>query len=149
MQSFKIKPPAYLLIALVVASALGVFLPVMMLIPLPWNLLGVLPLALGIIINIYADQIFHQADTPVCPFEVSSTLIINGPYRLTRNPMYLGFMLALFGVAVLLRSVTPYLMVIAFGLLMDRMFIRMEEQKLAARFGAEWAEYKRRTRRWL
>lgn len=114
-----------------------------------WNLLGLLPLALEIIINMNADHIFQQANTPVCPFELSSTLVKNGPDRLSRNPMYLGFVLALFGVAMLLRSLTPYLVVIAFGLLMDRMFIRMEEQNLVARFGTEWTEYKRRTRRWL
>ncbi|HVN16881.1 MAG TPA: isoprenylcysteine carboxylmethyltransferase family protein, partial [Anaerolineales bacterium] len=96
-----------------------------------------------------ADKTFHQADTPVCPFEASSVLVTYGLYRFTRNPMYLGFVLILFGAFILLGSLTPFVIALAFVFLMDRMFIRMEEQKLAATFGAQWEEYKSRTRRWL
>ena len=63
--------------------------------------------------------------------------------------MYLGFTLVLFGVAILAGSLTPFVIVLAFALLIDGMFIRMEEQKLASTFGAEWDTYKSRTRRWL
>jgi protein-S-isoprenylcysteine O-methyltransferase Ste14 len=63
--------------------------------------------------------------------------------------MYLGFVLILIGIAVLMRSLTPYVIVLAFAILMDRMYIRIEERMLAEEFGAEWEEYKRSTRRWL
>jgi protein-S-isoprenylcysteine O-methyltransferase Ste14 len=149
MQSYKIKPPTYLFIAIVAIIILHFTLPVMILIPLPWTLLGIIPLALGIVMNVNADQTFHEANTAVCPFEGSSTLVTYGPYRFTRNPMYLGFVLVLFGVSVLLGSLTPYGIVFAYALLMDRMFIQMEERKLASTFGTQWEEYKRRTRRWL
>jgi len=149
MQSFKIKPPTYLLIAIFLIVILHFTLPVMTLVPMPWTLLGVIPIAIGILINLNADKTFHQADTPVCPFEASAVLVTYGPYRFTRNPMYLGFTLVLFGVSTLAGSLTPFVIVLAFALLMDRMFIQMEEQKLASTFGAHWQEYKSRTRRWL
>ena len=149
MQSYKIKPPTYLLIAIIVAIILNFVLPAMTLIPAPWTLLGVIPLVAGIWINLNADKTFHQADTPVCPFEASSALVTYGLYRFTRNPMYLGFVLILFGAFILLGSLTPFVIALAFVFLMDRMFIRMEEQKLAATFGVQWEEYKSRTRRWM
>jgi len=149
MQSSTIKPPTYLLIAIFLIVILHFTLPVMTLVPLPWTLLGVVPLVFGIVINVDADQLFHEADTAVCPFDKSSALVTYGPYRFTRNPMYLGFTLVLFGVSILAGSLTPFVIVFAFTFLMDRMFIRMEEQKLASTFGAQWEEYKSHTRRWL
>jgi len=149
MQSYKIKPPAYLLIAIFLIVIIHFTLPIMKLVASPWTLLGTIPLVAGIVINLNADQLFHQANTAVCPFEASSALVTYGPYRFTRNPMYLGFTFVLFGVSILAGSLTPYGIVLAYVVLMDRMFIKMEEQKLAATFGAQWEEYKSQTRRWL
>ena len=149
MQSHKIKPPTYLLIGIFLIVILHFTLPIMTLISVPWTLLGIIPLVLGIVINVNADQLFHEANTAVNPFDTSSTLVTYGPYRFTRNPMYLGFTLVLFGVSILAGSLTPFVIVFAFALLMDRMFIQMEEQKLASTFGSLWEEYKSRARRWL
>ena len=63
--------------------------------------------------------------------------------------MYLGFVLVLTGVAILIGSLTPFFIVFAFWLLLDRLFINLEEQKLAVKFVARWDMYKSRTRRWL
>jgi len=57
--------------------------------------------------------------------------------------------LALMGIAVLLGSVTPWLIVPIFAVLMDRVFITVEERMLQARFGQAWSEYKARVRRWI
>lgn len=149
VKSNQIKPPTYLLIAIIVMIVLHFVLPVLLLIAAPWTLLGLVPLILGILINLSADQAFHQVNTPVSPFEASSVLVTCGPYRFTRNPMYLGFFLILLGASVMLGSLMPFVVVGAFGFLMDRTFIRMEENKMAAAFGAAWAGYKSRTRRWL
>ena len=149
MQSYKIKPPTYLLVAIILIVVLHFNLPVIVLIPAPWTLFGILPLVLGIVISVQADQLFHEVDTPVSPFDNSSVLVICGPYRYTRNPMYLGFTLILLGVSILAGSLMPFVVVLAFALLMDRLFIQMEERKLAATFGVQWEAYKRQTRRWL
>lgn len=149
METHGIKPPTFLLIALIVMIVFHFVLPVLLLIPIPWTLLGLIPLVLGIIINLRADQIFHQVNTPVSPFESSSVLVTCGPYRFSRNPMYLGFLLILFGISVLLGSLMPFVVAMAFGLLIDRMFVQMEEAKMAAVFGAVWEGYKSQTRRWL
>jgi protein-S-isoprenylcysteine O-methyltransferase Ste14 len=85
----------------------------------------------------------------VKPFEQPSALVTNGVFRLSRNPMYVGFVLILGGVAILLGTVSPYVVVAAFAVVMDRRFIRAEEQALHGRFGAEWASYRSRVRRWI
>ena len=142
-------PTTYLLIAIVVLIALHFLFPGIRIIPPLWNLLGVIPLTLGVTINLVTDKAFHKAHTTVKPFEESSVLITNSAFRISRNPMYLGFVLILIGIAFLVGTLTPYVVVLAFAILMDRMYIIVEERMLAAKFGAEWEEYKQRTRRWL
>ncbi len=139
----------YLLIVIIVAIVLDFVLPVTTVIPSPWTLLGLIPLIAGILINLNADGAFRRAKTAVCPFEASSVLVQDGPYRFSRNPMYLGFVLMLLGASILMGSLTPFLTVLVFAVLIDRMFINMEEQKLSHAFGSAWEKYKSHTRRWV
>jgi len=149
MSANKIMPTTCLLIAIVAMIVLHFGLPAMRVIPPLWNLLGIIPLALGVTINLIADKAFHRANTTVKPFQESSVLITSGVFRISRNPMYLGFVLILIGVAILMGSLTPYAVIIAFAILIDRVYVTVEERMLAERFGPEWEKYKRGTRRWL
>ena len=63
--------------------------------------------------------------------------------------MYMGMILILTGIAILLRSFSPYLVIIAFVILIDRNYIRAEEYMLAEKFGEKWESYKATTRRWI
>ena len=94
---------------------------------------------------------FRRARTTVNPMkpELSSSLVVSGIYGLTRNPMYLGFLLVLLGWAVFLSSVLAFLFLPAFILYMNRFQIDPEERALAALFGQEFTAYKARARRWL
>ena len=145
----KIMPPTWLLIAIVVMLAFHFLFPVKLVIPRFWNLLGLIPIVLGVAINLSADRAFQQAKTTVKPFQESSELITNGVFRISRNPMCLGFVLILIGIAIFLRSFTPYLIIILFAILIDRIYIRVEEGMLAEKFGTEWQAYKAKTRRWV
>jgi protein-S-isoprenylcysteine O-methyltransferase Ste14 len=149
MNHKKVLPPTYLLIALLAMVAVHMILPVVRLIPGPWVLLGLLPLALGIVVDIQADALFHQLGISVRPGDESTTLATSGPFRWSRNPMYLGFVLILAGIAILLGSLTPLIVIPVFMTLIDRIFIRVEEQRLAGKFGAAWSEYEEKTRRWI
>jgi len=149
MTSIKILPPTYLLLAIIAMVLLHFVWPVATVIAVPWNLIGVVPLAVGILMNVIADNVFHRAKTTVRPFEESTVLVTRGVYRLSRNPMYLGFVLMLIGVALLLGTVTPYVVVVVFAVVIDRVFIVVEEQMLAEKFGTAWQAYTAHTRRWL
>jgi protein-S-isoprenylcysteine O-methyltransferase Ste14 len=149
MEGKQVLPPTYLLVSIVTMVALHFLLPVTTIIPLLWNILGIIPLALGVVINIIADNALHKVKTTVKPFEEPSVLVTDGVFRISRNPMYLGFAFILMGVAVLMGSITPYVVIPLFVVLMDRIFVQAEEQTLAEKFGAAWLEYTEKTRRWM
>lgn len=149
MAGKKLLPPTYLLIAIVVMAAFHFVLPMTQIIPGLWRLIGLLPLASGIGLNFMADKALHQANTTVKPFEASTTLITNGVFQISRHPMYLGFVLILIGLAVLLGSLIPYFVIPIFAILMDRVFIQVEERMLAKQFRQTWLAYKAKVRRWV
>jgi protein-S-isoprenylcysteine O-methyltransferase Ste14 len=145
----KLLPPTYLLIAILLMIALHFLLPLYRIILMPWNLTGFVPLLLGIVINLYADKALHLANTTVKPFEESNTLVTKGVYSFSRHPMYLGFVLILIGVGILLGSLTSWITIPIFVVLMEVVFIRVEEHMLEEEFGQAWLAYKKKVRRWI
>lgn len=113
--------------------------------------IGVLLLLTGTVIAISGVMSFRRARTSVNPLDpsVASTLVSNGIYRFSRNPMYLGFACWLAGFAVLLGSVTALLLVAVFVMYMNRFQIVPEERALQARFGKSFDVYCQDVRRWV
>ena len=142
-------PPSYLLLASVAMLSLHLLLPLGQLVGMPWRLLGIIPLLLGIVLNLRADNALKQRHTTVKPFEVSAVLVTDGVYRISRHPMYLGMALILLGLAFFMGSLSPFVGVPAFIVLMEWRFIREEEAMLAQQFGEEWLRYKGITHRWF
>lgn len=142
-------PIDYLLVAILICMGFHFLVPISYIIPSPWNLIGFVPLLLGIWLNISADRAFKRAGTTVKPFEESNAFIQEGVFRLSRNPMYLGFVAILLGITFLLRSISPYIVVFVFVVLIDRMFIQIEEGMLEGKFGDEWEQYRSRVRKWI
>ena len=149
MNPLNIIPPIYLLMSIIVITLLHFLFPGPNVLAFPWNLVGVAPLALGIVMNLLADGSFKKHETTVKPLEDSTALITTGVFHVTRHPMYLGFVLILLGIAALMGSSTPYLAVLLFALFMDLVFIRFEERKMEKKFGEAWLEYKKKVRRWV
>jgi protein-S-isoprenylcysteine O-methyltransferase Ste14 len=94
---------------------------------------------------------FRKARTTVNPTtpEAASAIVTTGIYRVTRNPMYLGFLLALIAWAVYLGNLVSALIPVAFVVYMNRFQISPEERALRARFGEAYEAYLRSVRRWL
>jgi len=145
----KLLPPAYFFSAIAFALLAHFLFPLGILIPFGWRFAGLLPVAAGIALNIAADRQFKRCGTTVKPLQRSSVLVIDGVFRLSRNPMYLGMVLIVSGVALFEGSVTPWIAVVALAVLLDRIFILREEKMLNETFGAAFEEYRRRVRRWL
>jgi protein-S-isoprenylcysteine O-methyltransferase Ste14 len=93
--------------------------------------------------------LFRHGRTTIIPFQESTALITAGPYRFTRNPMYLGMALFLLGAAFFLGSLSPFVVVAIFMVVIQTLFISREETMLAERFPAEFPGYRRKVRRWL
>ena len=149
MTSRRLYPPAFFLMALVAMALLHFLVPGRRLFAAPWTWLGLLPFAIGGGLTVGAARLFDRLGTPVRPFERSTRLVLDGPYRFTRNPMYLAMVLALVGIALRLGTLTPWLVPPAFALFIQKRFIVPEEAMMERLFGAEYVAFKGRVRRWL
>lgn len=92
---------------------------------------------------------FYAAGTNPEPWKRDSALVTKGFYRITRNPMYLGMAFAAFGIALVFGSIGALVGAGMAVLLVDRFVIAREERHLAKVFGADYAEYRGRVRRWI
>jgi len=110
---------------------------------------GTLLLGLGFLVRVWATVHFYAHRMRVISFEPQETLITSGPYRFSRNPLYLGGNVFIFCGAALLFGSPTALVATAVHLLLVDLFIRREEAQLARRFGEQWQSYRKRVRRWL
>jgi protein-S-isoprenylcysteine O-methyltransferase Ste14 len=138
-----------MVLALGAMLGLHIAVPIVALIQPPYSYVGLVPILVGLTISSSSARAFRQAGTPVIPFEKSTTLITDGWYRYTRNPMYLGLVITLVGVWIVLGSLSPGLALAAFVWIISQQFIRGEEQFLDEIFGEQYRSYKLRVRRWL
>jgi protein-S-isoprenylcysteine O-methyltransferase Ste14 len=92
---------------------------------------------------------FRRARTPVDPSKATTAIVTTGPYRLSRNPGYLGMTLTYAGICLLAGALWALVPLIAALIVIDRGVIKREERYLQAKFAQEYLRYKARTRRWL
>jgi protein-S-isoprenylcysteine O-methyltransferase Ste14 len=90
-----------------------------------------------------------RARTTVLPDRESNSLVIAGPFAISRNPIYVGFMSIYVGIALLANTAWPVLLLPLVWILMRVLIINREEHYLSGKFGEPYAEYRRRVRRWL
>ena len=107
--------------------------------------------ALGVGIAVAGVVSFRRAKTTVNPLnpETASALVTSGIYRRTRNPMYLGALVALLGWAVFLANALAFILTPLFVIYMNRFQIGPEEKTLTALFGPQFSEYCSKVQRWL
>ena len=99
--------------------------------------------------NLWADALMKKHNRTVKPHLKPTTLLTSGVFRFTRNPMYLGMTLILFGVSVAVGSLTAFVSPVAFFFISECSFIPFEEASMEIAFGDSYLEYKRRVRRWV
>ena len=123
--------------------------PVMIVVRRPYSYLGVIPMVLGLILATRAAAEFRRAGTGFALRGGSSALVTSGPFRFSRNPMYLAMLTWLLGLGVLLGSLVAFVFPVLFWLLADFFIIPLEERSTERLFQEEFLEYKRHVRRWL
>lgn len=143
----KIYPPVYFIIFIVGELLFDRYLPVIRLSSLP--VIGITVSLIGVYIGIWSIIIFRRKKTTQMPFEESAELVVEGPFRVTRNPMYAGFTLILLGVAICLGSLTAFVFPIAMYYFMDTKIIPLEEKMLENTFKEKYIKYKKSVRRWI
>lgn len=142
-------PPWWFLLALGLEVALYKFAPGQRLIRYPFTISGVLVNLLGLRLLLASSGLFRRHGTGVRPFTVATMLVLDGPYRFTRNPMYLGMVLMVIGAALMLGTIAGFIVPPLFLLLLDRRFVLREEAFLRERFGADYVAFCGSVRRWF
>lgn len=106
-------------------------------------------IVIGIAITLLVNYLLLKSGTSIKPYESPNVLVSSGPFKFSRNPLYLGMAVALFGVDILLGSISPFVFSILFIIIIDRFFIPMEEKNLNKTFSKKYDDYKKRVRRWI
>ncbi|HLT92892.1 MAG TPA: isoprenylcysteine carboxylmethyltransferase family protein [Woeseiaceae bacterium] len=149
MNKGKLLPPVYLLLCILLAVGLHRYAPVATAIPRPWSFLGVGMVVLGLLMVVLPAAMFKARGTAIKPFDESTALIEDGLYAFSRNPIYLGMIVLVLGVAVWLGSATPFVAPVLLWAILRFRFIPVEEAMLERTFGERYRAYKARVRRWL
>ena len=145
----RIPPPLFYVVGFVAGIALDLLFPTAGL-PLALAVLaGVVGGALWLALDGSAMLRFRGARTSVVPMRPTTALVTSGPYRFTRNPMYLGMAVLYLALALSFGVIWALALLPAVLYLVDRLAIVHEERYLEAKFGDDYREYKKRVRRWL
>ena len=103
----------------------------------------------GFLVGILGLRELRRAGTNVDPYKPSTAIVDEGPYRFTRNPLYVGMTCIYVGISALSNALAPVLLLPFVLTVMRRGVIEREERYLEDKFGEEYRAYKRRVRRWI
>ncbi len=144
-----IMPPIYFFVLLVVSIIADWLFPIVGIFERPIHLLGFLLIIFGIVISTWVNLIFKRRKTTRIPGDKPSSLVIEGPFKISRHPMYLGMTAILLGVGILLGSLSALVGFLVFFVIMESVFIPMEEEILEDKFRKRYREYRNKVRRWI
>ena len=142
-------PPTLMMVALAAMVALHFVAPVARLADPPVTWLGAPFVVAGLFLDVWAGGLFTRRRTPFNPFNGARLLVREGPFLLSRNPMYLGMILAALGLAMLMGTLTPFIVVAVLAWRLHARFVVIEEAMLEDAFGEDYRDYCRRVRRWI
>ncbi len=145
----KILPVVYLLASLILMALLQFFLPMYQYVQPPIAYAGIIIVFAGIGLSAISAGMFVRVNTGLIPFEEATALVTDGVFGFTRNPMYLGMFLMVFGAAFLMGSVGALIPLLVFMLIIRFNFVAGEERFMEATFGQQYLDYKSKVRRWI
>ena len=146
----KLPPPAWAFLYLIAAGVLSWFYPWRRLIDLRIVWLGVALIAIGFAIAFWAVSLFRREGTELNPTsETNKSLVIRGPYRFTRNPMYLGLTVLTLGVAFAVGALPMFAVPALLFTTANWVHIPFEEAKMRRQFDAAFVAYTSRVCRWI
>ena len=145
----KIHPPVLTLIHLIVAFVLSWLIPLPIQLPTFVSYIGIVLVLLGFGFAFSAILQFRAKQTTVNPHGSVSAIISEGPYRFSRNPIYVSFVCLLIGFPLIVKSLWGLILSPVLILLFNQLVIQYEEAYLEKKFGETYTSYKSRVRRWI
>ena len=147
--SQKLLPPYLFLICCTAMIIFSLLFPDWVYLPRPWNNLGFIFLFGGLAMVRNIQNLFKQHQTEINTFKPPQKLVTTGLFRYSRNPIYLGFSIALFGVAIVLGNVIAFDGFLAFIIAVNLWYIPFEEAEMEKQFGQDYLAYKKKVGRWF
>jgi protein-S-isoprenylcysteine O-methyltransferase Ste14 len=142
-------PPVFYAIAFVAGLVANWLVPQVIAAPQAIMPIGGAVLTVGALLAVWGKRTMELAGTSVSPLLPAKTLVTTGPFRFTRNPLYLARTLLYVGLALLMDTPWPLLTLVPVVLLIHYGVVLREERYLAAKFGPAYEDYQIRVRRWL
>lgn len=144
-----IPPPFLLVLAILLSYVVSTLIPGPKLVGLPFTILGFGAIFAGIGLFVWTIQLFGEHKTTLHPRGKPSSLITSGPYRFSRNPIYLGFLLIALGTSLLFANLLAFVGPVVFFFFITATVLPFEEEMLSKIFGERYQKYRKRTRRWV
>jgi len=149
MKNLKIDIANYFLALIIVNIILHYFIPIKQIIFFPYRWLGIILFIIGWIPNIWLGILFKRIGTSIPACQIPKKLVTSGFFRISRNPNYLGMVIALFGETIFLGSLVTFIIPVLFFILINKINIPIEEENLEKKFGKKYLDYKKKVRKWL
>jgi len=146
----RLPPPVWAFIYALLAGAVSAAWPWRQLVDLRLAPVGAVLLAAGLVLSLWAALLFRAEGTELNPTSLANkTLVIRGPFRWTRNPMYLALVIFMLGLAFAIGSLPMFAVPVLVFATTDWVHIPFEEAKMRRQFGSAFDDYTARVRRWL
>lgn len=142
-------PPHLFLLCAAAMAGLHLFWPVARIIPEPVWPAGLAVAVAGLVLTVVPARLFRRRSVNIRTFDAPTGLVTDGFFAISRNPMYLGFLLVLAGLWIGLGTLSPLLPVLVFLMAAEHWYIPFEEKRMAEQFGEDYRVYRGRVRRWL
>ena len=145
----KFIPPTYFIILFLLSIISHFVSPIKRIVHAPYTYSGIVLIIFGFIMAIWAFSLFKKNGTTIKPDGIPTSLITTGPFCISRQPIYLGMTTILLGEAILLGTFITFIFPVIFVILMELIFIPIEEKNLEMVFGEKYLDYKKKVRRWI
>lgn len=145
----RVNPPLTFVAGLLAGAGIQYFVPLPALSGTARHLAGIPLVVLSLLLGGSAFATLRRAQTSPSPYEPTTAIVATGPYRFTRNPIYLSFVLLVVGLAILLQITWAIVLLPLVIAVIQWGVILPEERYLSGRFGESYDAYRRKVRRWL
>lgn len=145
------KSVLYSVLVLIIIGMVSYFIKTVIIFTFPTNLvfLGLFFIPTGLLLRIWASYVFYKQKTKIISINPSNELFKDGPYKFSRNPLYLGVFLIFLGFGFLFNSFAVLISSILLLIIIHFYVIGIEEKVLGKRFGKKYVKYKKKVSRWI